>query len=109
MSAILVDEKIRALLERVALEAERMANEHLELDNIHLHFSAKFQAEVLEHRLLPLLLAGQAMADELRKTHALPQVAEDCKHGDCKARRAWDAALTILAAAQGQPEKESGR
>jgi hypothetical protein len=47
------------LLGRVAQEAERMANE--QLDGVKLHFAAKFQAEVLERRLGPLLRAGCAM------------------------------------------------
>jgi hypothetical protein len=49
------------LLERVAQEAERIANEHLDGTGVKLHFAAKFQAEVLEERLGPLLRAGCAM------------------------------------------------
>jgi hypothetical protein len=79
------DEKMRAVLEQIAFDCRRRDVTFIQL--------------MLECRLLPLLLAGQAMRDwrfgSTLKSKSLAAVRAD-----------YDAAL---AAAQGQPEKESGR
>jgi len=80
------DEKMRAVLERVATECFSAAMHDRSADEQDVQ-------SVLESHLLPLLLAGQAMRDW--------RVLANSGYGED-----WDAAL---AAAQGQPEKESGR
>ena len=90
------DEKMRAVLERVAQQIVycNCATEGPALKRCE-HISLAAQ---LERRLLPLLLAGQAMRE----------FYDPCPDEEMPDRVivAWDAAL---AAAQGQPEKESGR
>jgi len=73
------DEKMRAVLEQIAFDCRRRDVTFIQL--------------VLEERLGPLLLAGQEMRE-----HPIRRRLENVE--------AWDAAL---AAAQGEPEKESGR
>jgi len=93
------DEKIRAVLEWLVQD--------LDIE----------QSERLAQRLWPILLAGQAMYEELGDNGGHnPESCLDGKCPICWGNRtfmdAWDAALnelTGLAAAQGQPEKESGR
>jgi len=80
------DEKIRAVLELVAMDTAGACEQARGLGND--VNDACYVA--LERRLLPLLLAGQHLREYPYHENAV----------------AWDAAL---AAAQGQPEKESGR
>ena len=84
----LADEKIRAMLERVAQDVSLVAYKHG-------HGAISEFERVLERRLLPLLLAGQAMRDSAWV--------------NTQQRKDYDSALAIFAAAQGQPEKENGR
>jgi len=100
------DEKMRAVLERVAREQREWMGHFMDADPELPGAEDKLVEldllRILGERLLPLLLAGQDCRDCLE-----PGIPLDDKY-----MAAWDAALnelTGLAAAQGEPEKESGR
>jgi len=87
------DEKIRATLERVASRLREEVTSPGVSEGLDREIEAVLLKMLKEH-LLPLLLAGQAMRDIWPERTKVPWPV------------AWDAAL---AAAQGQPEKESRR
>ena len=98
------DEKMRAVLERVARELWLTPGIDSEVESEWVPLVSGY----LKGRLLPLLLAGQAMRDagQIPATISVEELTDEDAHPLFKSLAVWDVAL---AAAQGQPEKESGR
>jgi len=89
------DEKIRAVLKVTADDVAGWLLATGSLERVYADDTNTIESVLIKH-LLPILLAGQAMRDDFDIQIAL----ED------EQLSAWDDAL---AAAQDQPEKESGR